>query len=87
MNCLVTVQNVEVAYKIWVADIAALKGKTMRQTPSSVMLDIVWTPKEIRELHHNVTLSVDIFFVNNIPFLLTLSRKIQFTTVTHLTDH
>ena len=43
-------------------------------------------PKEIRELHHIVTLSIDIFFVNNIPFFLTLSRSIIFATVMHLVD-
>ena len=87
MNCLVTRQDVEVVYKIWGAYIAALKGKMTRQTPTSVVLDFVWILKEIRELHCNVTLSVDIFFVNNIPFLLTLSRNIRFTTVTHLADY
>ena len=60
MNCPVTIQGAEVAYKIWGADIAALKGKTMRRTPSSVVLDIFWIPKEIREMHHNVTLPVNI---------------------------
>ena len=31
-------------------------------------------------------MSIDVFFVNKIPFLLTLSRKICFTTVTHLAN-
>ena len=61
-------------------------GKRTRRTPSSVVLDIVWIPKEIRKLHRNVTLLVDVFFVNNIPFLIPLSRNIRFTTVTHLAD-
>ena len=68
------VQDAEVAYKIWGYDIAALKGKMMRKTPSSVILDIVWIPKEIRELHQNVTLSVDIFFFNSIPFFITQQK-------------
>jgi hypothetical protein len=33
-----------------------------------------------------VTMSADIFFVNKIPFFLTLSRKICFTAVNHLAD-
>ena len=45
MNCPVTIQDAEVAYKIWGADIAALKGKMTRQTPSSVVLDFVWILK------------------------------------------
>jgi hypothetical protein len=38
------------------------------------------------KLHRDVTMSADIFFVNKIPFFLTLSRKICFTAVNHLTD-
>jgi hypothetical protein len=41
-------------------------------------------PKEILNLHGGVFLTLDIFFVNKIPFLLTLSRKICYTTVQHL---
>jgi hypothetical protein len=31
-----------------------------------------------------MTLTIDIFFVNSIPFFITLSRVLYFTTVTHL---
>ncbi len=33
-----------------------------------------------------MTLTINIFFVNKIPFFLTLSRVLYFTTVTHLPD-
>ena len=36
------------------------------------------------KLVKDVTLCVDIFCVNKIPFIITLSLKIYFTTVTHL---
>ncbi len=75
-----------VAYKIWGPSIAALKGKTVRRQPVPVKFDTVSIPKEIRELHKKVTLTIDIFFVNSIPFFITLSRDIYFTTVTHLSD-
>ena len=86
VDCPVTVQDVEVALKILGPNIAELKGKTTRKTPAAVVLDIVQIPKEIRELHRRVTLSIDIFFVKGIPFFITLSRNIRFTTVTHLAD-
>ena len=85
-DCPVTTQDADVATKIWGPNIAALKGKTTRRTPTPVVTDIVRIPKEIRELHRLVTMAIDIFFVNKIPFLLTLSRNIYFTTVTHLAD-
>jgi hypothetical protein len=51
-----------------------------------VARDYVKVPKELLKLHKEVFLTSDIFFVNNIPFLLTLSRKICFTAVNHLAD-
>ena len=86
MDCPVTVQDAEIAYRIWGPNITELKGKTTRKTPTLVKLDIVQIPKEIRELHQCMSLSVDIFFVHNTPFLITLSRNIRFTTVTYLSD-
>ena len=77
-DCPVTVEDVNVAHKIWGKDIAALKGKTTRKKPISVATDFVKVPKEILKLHQEVLLTTDIFFVNQIPFFLTLSRVICF---------
>ena len=38
-------------------------------------------PKNILENNKNITLSIDIMFVNEIPFVTTISRHIKFTTV------
>ena len=65
---------------------ATLIGKTTRKTPDPVVLDVVLIPKEIRELHNVVELLIDIFFINNIAFFITISRNNRFTTVTHLVD-
>jgi hypothetical protein len=51
-----------------------------------VARDYVKVPKELLKLHREVFLTTDIFFVNKIPFFLTLSRKICFTAVNHLAD-
>jgi hypothetical protein len=69
---------------MWGAKISSLKGKTTCKTPESVLADMVEVPMETRELHRIITLSIDVFFVNKVPFFLTLSRKICFSTVTHL---
>ena len=82
-ECPVSYEDAGVAEKIWGPNIAALKGKTTRSTPEPVKSDIVAIPTTIRELHRIVTMSIDVFFMNKIPFLLTLSRKICFSTVTH----
>ena len=83
-DCPVTVQDIDIAQQIWGKNIAALKGKTARGKPNAVAKDFVKVPMELMKLHHEVYLTVDIFFVNKIPFFLTLSRKICFTTVNHL---
>ena len=36
------------------------------------------------KLHNNIYLTTDILFVSQIPFFVTLSRKIVFTATTHL---
>ena len=72
--------------KLWGKSPASLKGKTTRHKPEHVTTNMVEVPKEIRELHRIVTISFDIFFINKIPFFLTLSRKICFSTVTHLAN-
>jgi hypothetical protein len=82
----VMVKDAMVAYKIWGPSVAALKGKTVRKRPEPVKTDIVSIPKEICELHKEVTLAIDIFFMSKILFFLTLSRVLYFTTVTHLPD-
>ena len=85
-DCPVTIRDAEIAFKVWGPNIAALKGKTTCRMPQAVTRDVVLIPKEIRELHYMVELSVDIFFINGIPFFVTISRNLRFTTVTHLSD-
>ena len=74
------------AIKVWGPSIAMLKGKTVRMTPQIVRQDVIEIPKEIRELHKEVTLAIDIFFVNKIPFFITYSLVICFLLVTHLSN-
>jgi hypothetical protein len=85
-DCPVTAQDVNVALKIWGPRVALLKGKTVRPTPPVVVQDIVEAPKEIRENHKRVTLTIDIFFVNRVPYFVTLSLRICFLSVTHTTN-
>jgi hypothetical protein len=79
-DCPVTVEDAMVAYKIWGPSVAALKGKTVQTKPEPVKTNTVHNPKEIREIHKEVTLTIDIFFVNQILFFVTLSRSLYFTS-------
>ena len=60
-DCPVTVIDAKAAYKIWGPSVAALKGKTVRKQPEPVKTETIYIPKEIRELHKEVTPTIDIF--------------------------
>ena len=85
-DCPVISQDVDVALKVWGNQVPMLKGKTIRRKPPVVTENVVQVPKEIRLLHRRVTLLIDIFFVNKIPFFATLSLRICFLSVTHMSD-
>ncbi len=51
-----------------------------------VRQDVIEIPKEIWELHKDVALTIDIFFVNKIPFFITHSLVICFLSVMHLSN-
>ena len=61
-----TVDDTMAAYKISGPSVAALKGKTVHKKLELVKTETVYIPKEIRELHKEVTLTIDIFLN---PFL------------------
>jgi hypothetical protein len=50
-DCPVTVQDINVALKIWGKNIAALKGKTTRRKRIPVARDYVKVPLEFMKLH------------------------------------
>ena len=75
-----------IANKLFGPDVGALKGKTTRHGPpivdSPVSVDI--TP--ILKYYGEVTLCVDIMYVNKVPLLVTLSRNVKFGTVEAVKD-
>ena len=72
----VTIDNIDVALKIWGPIVALLKGKTVRCKAPVVIQDIVKVPTEIRQYHKTVTLCIAILFVNGTPYIATLSLRI-----------
>ena len=68
MNFSITIKEVMGFKKINGPSVQALKGKTIRKKTSPVVTDYVAVPHAIFEENRNVTLSVDVMFVNRIPF-------------------
>src|SRR5210317_193221 len=85
MNCLVTVEDIKNAEKIFGPDIHVLKGKTVRQKPMPVTVDYVKIPAKILTLYHKVVLAIDIFFVNNLAFFISVARNLKFGTTEYIT--
>ena len=83
-SCEVSVWNIDTAQEIWGKDFSYLKVNTVQGKPTVVALDHIKIPKDIANLKKTVFLTADIFFVNGIPFFISLSRKIDFTGVSHL---
>jgi Reverse transcriptase (RNA-dependent DNA polymerase) len=79
-NIPITIEDINIAEKIFGPDVGALKGKTTRQKPAPVVNDYVEVPKELIDNHHNVTLCMDGIKINGVPFLTTISRNIMYRT-------
>ena len=78
-NCPVTVEDAKRAHYIWGTDRAYIRGVKTRKKPLHVPdFQPVFLPAETLCLHHNVTLCLDVFFVQQIPFLHSISRNVRF---------
>ena len=63
-----------------------LKGSRVQRKTKHVDGFKLKVPTEYLKLGKEVYLTCDVFFVNKIPFFITLSRKIDFTATAHLKD-
>ena len=58
----------------------------MRLSPQSLSSMLIPVPKEFLRTHKVVALCADIIFINKLPFLVTISSYIGFTTIEYLKD-
>ena len=72
--------------KIFGPDIGALKGKTIRSKPIHVKKDLIEIPKELIEQHNNLTICMDVMFVNGLPMFTCIDRTIKFRGLVPLED-
>ena len=86
-NTDVTSADAKRAFYIYGQDTAVIQGKTKRTKPNPVPdLPLLPIPDEIIKFHKNITLCMDIFFLNGIAFMHTISKNIGFRTVEPLTS-
>ena len=88
LNCPVTVDDARRAIAIYGPDPGSLMGKTTKRPAAEHVPTFhpIPAPAFILADHRKVTLCVDIFYVQGHRFLHTVSRKLQFRTVTHVSD-
>jgi hypothetical protein len=79
-DCPVVEEDVVLAEKIFGKDVAVLKGKTTSTKPKPVIHDTIAISKALKMAQKEVTLCVDTFFVNKMPFLHTISDRIHYRT-------
>ena len=85
-NCPVTPCDVLIANELFGPDIGSLKGKTTRRAPPIVDSPISVDLTTILKHYGEVTLCVDLMYVNKVPLLVTLSRNIKFGTMEAVAD-
>jgi hypothetical protein len=77
-NCPVTTEDVNIAEKIFGADMSSLKGKSTRRKSTPVRDDTVKIPEELIANNRKIELCIDVMCVNECGFMTTIDRTIRF---------
>jgi len=84
MNCPITTTDLSAAHDVFGPNLGSLKGKTVKKSSPGVECEMVSLAPDVMQRHKNVTLAIDIMFVNKLAFLVTTSHDIKFGTVEFL---
>ena len=78
-DCPITTLDIKRALTIYCKDPATIKGKMKRQNPKPVSSKtIIDLSDYVVKWHLNVTLCIDIFYVNKMSFFHTISQTLYF---------
>ena len=83
-NLPVKVEDIDLAERIFGPDVGTLKGKITRRDPLPMVTDQIELPPETYEEHDSWELCMDVMFVNSIPYLTSISRKLYYRTAAPL---
>ena len=85
-NCPINRGDIAAAEDIFGPDVGNLKGKTVRRPTPHVPSKLIAVPMKLMKQYRDVTLAGDIMFVNRIPFFVTISHHIRFSTAEMLAN-
>jgi hypothetical protein len=77
-NCPVTTEDVNNAKKIFGTDMPSLRGKSTRRKFTLVREDGIEIPEELISQNCEIDLCIDIMYVNECGFMITIDQTIQF---------
>ena len=83
-DCPVTVADINNAEKIFGPDVSYIKGKTTRSKPKPVRPDGIAIPKELRKKINEITLHIDMMYINGIGFLTGISHPLYYRMSVHV---
>ena len=82
LNCPVRLDDARNMLQVYGRHVQTMRGRSTRRrrnhVPSNASIPL---PASILEAQQNITLCADLFFVDGLTFLLTVSRNIRFITV------
>ena len=70
-----------IAAETFSKDLGAVRVRALRQKPTQMQtINAIKLLDALKSIHHNVCLFIVLFFVNGVPFLLTMSENIGLRT-------
>eukprot|EP00957_Ditylum_brightwellii_P166591 12681050-Ditylum_brightwellii.AAC.3 len=82
----VSLQDVNNIKFLFGTDVGSLKGETTRKVPELATSNYIVVPREIIDLHKDITIVSDAMYINKMLFLTSISKKIKLTTAQKLND-